>query len=73
MHMGPLFTTIPGFIIVFAKISDVFGRKSMLLITTVTFAIFSGACGAAQSMDQLLVTLHGTHSFVLLPTYSAIC
>lgn len=45
-----------GFIIVFAKISDVFGRKSMLLITTVTFAIFSGACAAAQSMDQLWVT-----------------
>lgn len=53
--MGPSFTTISGFIIVFAKMSDVFGRKSMLLITTVTFAIFSGACGAAQSMNQLLV------------------
>ncbi|ROV86862.1 hypothetical protein VMCG_10813 [Cytospora schulzeri] len=44
-----------AFIIIFAKISDVFGRKSMLLLTTVAFCIFSGACGAAQTMDQLII------------------
>ncbi|KAI3394960.1 hypothetical protein diail_2018 [Diaporthe ilicicola] len=44
-----------GFIIIFAKISDVYGRKSMLLMTTVAFCIFSGACGAAQSMDELII------------------
>lgn len=45
-----------GFIIVFAKMSDVYGRKSMLLTTTILFTIFSGACGAAQTMDQLQVS-----------------
>lgn len=51
-----LLNFVAAFIIIFAKISDVFGRKSMLLLTTVAFCIFSGACGAAQSMDQLCVS-----------------
>lgn len=51
-------TRMTGFIIVFAKMSDVYGRKSMLLTTTILFTIFSAACGASQTMDQLQVSSH---------------
>lgn len=30
----------------------------MLLVAILTFAIFSGACGAAQTIEQLLVITH---------------
>ena len=42
-----------GFIIVWAKISDIYGRKPMQLLALFVFTIFSGACGAAQSVTQL--------------------
>ncbi|RAK79529.1 MFS general substrate transporter [Aspergillus fijiensis CBS 313.89] len=38
-----------------AKFSDVFGRKSSLLVAIFLFVVFSGACGAAQTMEQLIV------------------
>ncbi|ROW15682.1 hypothetical protein VPNG_02121 [Cytospora leucostoma] len=44
-----------GVLIIFSKLSDIFGRKSMLLVAVLTFAIFSGACGAAQTIEQLIV------------------
>ncbi|ORY12828.1 putative multidrug resistance protein fnx1 [Clohesyomyces aquaticus] len=43
------------FIIVLAKLSDIFGRKTMLVTSLALFTIFSGACGAAQTMNQLIV------------------
>lgn len=46
---------IPGVIIIYAKLSDIFGRKSFLLLALLTFVIFSGACGAAQTIDELYV------------------
>jgi MFS family permease len=39
--------------VIVAKLSDVFGRKTVLIISTVDFVIASGACGAAQTMVQL--------------------
>jgi MFS family permease len=44
-----------GFIVIIAKISDVLGRKSMLFSSLLVFTIFSGACGAAQTITQLYV------------------
>lgn len=47
--------TVGGFIVIIARISDVLGRKSMLLSSLLVFTIFSGACGAAQTITQLYV------------------
>ncbi|KAF2871199.1 major facilitator superfamily domain-containing protein [Massariosphaeria phaeospora] len=44
-----------GFVIIFTKLSDIFGRKLFLLFSLVIFLIFSAACGAAQTMTQLIV------------------
>jgi MFS family permease len=38
-----------------AKLSDVWGLKTMLLACGAIFLIFSMACGAAQTMTQLYV------------------
>jgi MFS family permease len=45
--------TYTGFLIIFAKLSDIFGRKSVLLSTLGLFTVFSGACAAAKSIEQL--------------------
>lgn len=42
-----------GILIIFAKLSDIFGRKLLLSIAIAIFVIFSGACGAAQTTTQL--------------------
>jgi len=42
-----------GVLIIYAKLSDIFGRKSFLVLAIAIFVIFSGACGAAQTIDQL--------------------
>ncbi|QLI71431.1 Multidrug resistance protein 3 [Metarhizium brunneum] len=42
-------------IIIFAKFSDIFGRKPIFLLSTATFIIFSAACSAAQTLTQLIV------------------
>jgi EmrB/QacA subfamily drug resistance transporter len=39
----------------YGKLSDLYGRKRMLLIAISIFLVASVACGAAQTMDQLLV------------------
>ncbi|RAH65665.1 MFS general substrate transporter [Aspergillus aculeatinus CBS 121060] len=44
-----------GLLVISAKFSDVFGRKSSLLVAIFLFVVFSGACGAAQTMEQLIV------------------
>lgn len=38
-----------------AKLSDVWGLKTVLLVCGAIFFIFSMACGAAQTMTQLYV------------------
>ncbi|KAI0481174.1 putative efflux pump antibiotic resistance protein [Xylariaceae sp. FL0804] len=42
-------------IVVFAKFSDLVGRKVMLLVSAAFFIIFSAACGAAQTMVQVII------------------
>lgn len=43
----------PAVIVIFAKFSDIFGRKPIYLLSMVIFIIFSAACSAAQTMAQL--------------------
>ncbi|KAI0473346.1 putative multidrug resistance protein fnx1 [Xylariaceae sp. FL0804] len=42
-------------IVIFAKFSDIFGRKLVFLLSTAVFIIFSAACSASQTMVQLIV------------------
>lgn len=42
-------------IVIFAKLSDVFGRKLVLVGCIVGFTIFSGGCAAAQTIEQLII------------------
>ncbi|KAF3003338.1 hypothetical protein E8E14_001185 [Neopestalotiopsis sp. 37M] len=44
-----------GVIVIFAKFSDIVGRKLMLLISAAFFVIFSAACGASQTLVQVIV------------------
>lgn len=47
--------TYTGFLIIWAKLSDIFGRKLLVIASLCLFVIFSGACGAAQSITQLII------------------
>jgi MFS family permease len=40
-------------IVIFAKLSDIFGRKFVFVVSIAGFAFFSGGCAAAQTMNQL--------------------
>ncbi|KAH7304787.1 major facilitator superfamily domain-containing protein [Stachybotrys elegans] len=44
-----------GVIVIFAKLSDMLGRKFMLLVSAAFFIIFSAACSAAQTFIQVIV------------------
>lgn len=44
-----------SFIIIFSKLSDVYGRKPILILCIASFTIFSAGCGAAQTITQLCV------------------
>lgn len=48
-------TRIEGLQMIWAKLSDISGRKYVLLASLVIFTLFSGLCGAAQTMDQLIM------------------
>jgi hypothetical protein len=43
--------TYTGFLIVFARLSDLFGLKNAVFVGLGFFTVFSGVCGAAQSID----------------------
>ncbi|PVH93343.1 MFS multidrug transporter-like protein [Periconia macrospinosa] len=47
--------TYTGFLVILSKLSDVFGRKSILAITFTIFIVFSAGCGASQTATQLIV------------------
>ncbi|KAF2706371.1 MFS general substrate transporter [Pleomassaria siparia CBS 279.74] len=47
--------TYTGFIIPWAKSSDVFGRKTCIISSLIIFIIFSGGCAAAQTINQLII------------------
>jgi MFS family permease len=42
-----------GVLVIFAKLSDILGRRFVLSLSILIFIIFSGACGASQTVDQL--------------------
>ncbi|KAI1111251.1 major facilitator superfamily domain-containing protein [Nemania sp. NC0429] len=42
-------------IVIFAKFSDIFGRKTIFVLSTALFIIFSAACSAAQTLVQLII------------------
>ncbi|GFG25906.1 multidrug resistance protein 3 [Aspergillus udagawae] len=44
-----------GFLIIYARCSDICGRKSAFLSALVIFTVFSIACGVARTVDQLIV------------------
>lgn len=50
-----LLTCLVAFLLITAKLSDVWGLRSLLVSSAAVFLIFSMACGAAQSMTQLIV------------------
>jgi MFS family permease len=45
--------TCAGFMVVWSKLSDVIGRKVTFISTLMFFTVFSGACGASQSITRL--------------------
>lgn len=47
--------TCSGFLVIVAKLSDIFGRKPLFLMCVGLFVIFSAACGAAQTLTQLII------------------
>ncbi|KAF2689042.1 MFS general substrate transporter [Lentithecium fluviatile CBS 122367] len=48
--------TYTATIIIWAKLSDIFGRKYTMAASLLFFTAFSGACGASQNMTQLIVS-----------------
>lgn len=47
--------TYTGFLIMYAKLGDVFGRKTMYLLGLGIFIIFSCLCGASTNIVELQV------------------
>lgn len=47
--------TFIGFLIIWGKLSDIYGRKPLFLLSILSFAVFSGLCGAAKSINTLIV------------------
>ncbi|KAF2749613.1 MFS general substrate transporter [Sporormia fimetaria CBS 119925] len=47
--------TYNTFIMISAKLSDVFGLKLVMIVCSIFFLVFSLACGVAQTMNQLIV------------------
>ncbi|OTB00543.1 hypothetical protein M426DRAFT_324209 [Hypoxylon sp. CI-4A] len=53
--------TYTGFLIIYAKFSDILGRKLLILVAIALFTIFSIVCGSISNMIELIVfrTLQG--------------
>ncbi|KAF9261004.1 MFS general substrate transporter [Marasmius fiardii PR-910] len=47
--------TYTAFLPIVSKLTDILGRKPVLLTSTIFFLLWSGACGGAKSMTQLIV------------------
>ncbi len=47
--------TYTSMLIIWAKFSDIFGRKQAVMATMMIFVLFSAGCGASQTMSQLIV------------------
>jgi MFS family permease len=46
-----------GFLIIFGRLSDIFGRKQSLLLALGFFTVWSAACGWSGSIEQLYVLI----------------
>ncbi|KAF2871119.1 major facilitator superfamily domain-containing protein [Massariosphaeria phaeospora] len=44
-----------GFNIIWGKLSDIFGRKSMFIANIAIFTVWCPGCGASQTMTQLII------------------
>ncbi|KAL4979749.1 major facilitator superfamily domain-containing protein [Aspergillus desertorum] len=69
-------TTYFSFLIIWAKISDLVGRKVMLITALAIFLAFSGGCGGAQTALQLVVLrafqgIGGAGIFSMVPIITA--
>ncbi|KAK4032521.1 major facilitator superfamily transporter [Parachaetomium inaequale] len=49
------FLTYTGFLVIYAKLSDIFGTKLLILCAVTLFAVFSIACGVCNTMLQLII------------------
>ncbi|KAK4125841.1 MFS general substrate transporter [Parathielavia appendiculata] len=49
------FLTYTGFLVIYAKFSDIFGTKVLILGAITLFAVFSIACGVSNNMLQLVI------------------
>jgi len=49
-------------LIIWAKLSDIFGGKPLLMIALLIFVIFSGACGRSQTFIELQVAIMSPRS-----------
>ena len=47
--------TYSGFLVILSKLSDIFGRKPLMIFTVFLFTVFSAGCGAAQKLTDLIV------------------
>ncbi|KAK4234164.1 major facilitator superfamily transporter [Achaetomium macrosporum] len=47
--------TYTGFLVIYAKLSDILGTKLLILFAVGLFAIFSMACGVTETMLQLII------------------
>ncbi|KDQ58087.1 hypothetical protein JAAARDRAFT_206806 [Jaapia argillacea MUCL 33604] len=47
--------TYTAFLPIVSKLTDIVGRKYVLLVSTIFFMAFSGACGGAKSLTELIV------------------
>lgn len=72
----PIWHGLLGFATVFTRVSEVFNRKTAVIISFIIFIAFSLACGWAKTLTQLIIfrTLQGaggsglyTLSMVILP------
>ena len=48
-------TSVTGFAVCVSKLSDIYGRRNMLVVSWVFFVGFSQGCGSATSMTALYV------------------
>ncbi|KAF4625107.1 hypothetical protein G7Y89_g13062 [Cudoniella acicularis] len=47
--------TYSGFLIIFTRLSDIFGRKPVLLFAVVMFLAWSIGCGCARTIEQMII------------------
>lgn len=66
---GYLLTTAAS-ILIFGRLGDMFGRKSLMLVSVLIVALGSIACGLAQSMEQLIAfrSLQGIGGGMMIAT-----